>query len=161
MILSLLPVRRLLNELHNLVIQTAALSRYFWPVRPAHEWRGAQLRERFGMSADSPLRRRDLRNAIEHFDEQLDLYLERGVVRHVLPEYVGPFEEQSGVRIHLFRAYYIDTGVFELLGKRYEMEPLAKEVGRVYAQLHKDGRRGQSLTRANALSISHQEGSYE
>jgi len=132
---SAFPVFHLLGELQNLVLQSAALSRYFWPARSAHDWRGAQLRRAFGVSDESPLRSRDLRNALEHFDEQLDIYLEKRVVGRVLPEYVGPFEEQEGVPVHLFRAYYVDTGVFELLGKRYEIQPLAREVGRIHEQL--------------------------
>ncbi|MGH2568445.1 MAG: hypothetical protein ACRDGA_08915 [Bacteroidota bacterium] len=95
------------------------------------------MRKTFQMSDESPLRSRDLRNAIEHFDEQLDWYLEKGIVGHILPEYVGPFEAQRGVPIHLFRAYYVDTGVFELLGKRYEVVPLAQEIGTIHEQLKK------------------------
>ena len=130
-----LPVLNLLGELQNLVMQSAALSRYFWPVRSRHDWRGSQLRNAFGMSNESPLRSRDLRNAIEHFDEQLDRYLEKGLVGHILPEYVGPFGGHQEVPVHLFRAYYVDTRVFELLGKRYEISPLAEEIGRIHKQL--------------------------
>lgn len=133
--LSALPVSHLLNELQNFVVQAAALSRYFWPSRPAHAWRGRQLRAAFGVSDDSPLRSRELRNALEHFDEHLDRYLENGVVGQILPEYVGPLIEPPGVALHLFRAYYVDTGLFELLGKRYEIQPLATEVGMIYKQL--------------------------
>lgn len=141
--ISALPVHYVLTELQNLVVQAAALSRYFWPIRRAHEWRGAQLRAALKVSDESPLRSRDLRNAIEHFDEQLDRYLENTVAGHILPEYVGPFEEGVEVPVHVFRAYYVDIGVFELLGKRYEVEPLAREVDRVHQQLKEiDGSRG-------------------
>lgn len=135
--ISALPVQYLLSEVHNVVVQAAALSRYFWPVRAAHHWRGDYLRKMFQITEASPLRSRDLRNAIEHFDEQLDLYLENGIVGHILPEYVGPFEEPGDVPVHLFRAYYVDVGVFELLGKRYEIQPLAAAVARVHVQLEK------------------------
>lgn len=148
--IAALPVFHLLGELQNLVIQSAALSRYFWPARRAHEWRGAQLRKALRMSDDSPLRSRNLRNAIEHFDEQLDLYLENGIVGNILPEYVGPFEEHGDVPVHMFRAYYVDTGVFELLGNRYEIGPLAKEVGRIYEQLRKMDSDGSRLDRRDA-----------
>jgi hypothetical protein len=147
---SALPVFHLLGELQNLVLQSAALSRYFWPARSAHDWRGAQLRRAFGVSDESPLRSRDLRNALEHFDEQLDIYLEKRVVGRVLPEYVGPFVEQEGVPVHLFRAYYVDTGVFELLGKRYEVQPLARELGRIYEELRHMESDGGRLVRRDA-----------
>lgn len=140
---SALPVQYLLTELQNIIIQAGALSRYFWPTSSAHEWRGAQLRKAFSISEDSPLRSRELRNAIEHFDEQLDRYLENGVVGHILPEFVGLFREPEGVPVCLFRAYYVDIGVFELLGKKYEVQPLATEVTRIHEQLKKmDGEGG-------------------
>jgi hypothetical protein len=148
--IAALPVLHLLGELQNLVTQATAVSRYFWPVRAAHDWRGAQPRKAFGVSDESPLRARDLRNAIEHFDEQLDQYLENGIVGHIVPEYVGPFQEKRDVPVHLFRAYYLDTGVFELLGKCYEIEPLAGEIGRIYEQLRKMEINGGRLSRQDA-----------
>ena len=143
---SALPVFRLLGELQNLVIQAAALSRYFWPVRSAHAWRGEHLRRCFGVNESSALRSRDLRNAIEHFDEQLDNFLAQGPVGHFLPEYVGPFEEPEGVPVHLFRAYYIDTGVFELLGKRFEVQSIAAEVAKIHSDLKRMGATGGRLS---------------
>ncbi|MBX3302656.1 MAG: hypothetical protein KF693_10625 [Nitrospira sp.] len=145
-----LPVFHLLGELQNLVVQSAALSRYFWPARPAHEWRGACLRRAFAMSDDNPLRSRNLRNAIEHFDEQLDVYLERGIVGNILPEYVGPSSDRGDIPIHLFRGYFIDTGVFELLGNRYEIEPLAQEISRVHELLRRMESNGGRLALADA-----------
>src|SRR5689334_18838746 len=62
----------LLNNLQNIVIHGAALSRYFWPVRKGHEARAQFLKKCLGVAEDSPLKNRDLRNQIEHFDEKLD-----------------------------------------------------------------------------------------
>ena len=95
-----------LNHLQNIVGMGAALSRYFWPVRAGHEKRGEILRERFKVTDSSPLKSRDLRNEIEHFDEKLDVYLSKGIVGVIIPHYIGPFLENGGVPSHLFRAYY-------------------------------------------------------
>lgn len=149
--IPVLATRHLLGELHNFVIQAAALSRYFWPVRSAHEWRGIQLRKTFGISESSPLKSRDLRNAIEHFDEQLDKYLENGIVGHILPQYVGSFSESIGVPVHLFRAYYVDRGIFELLGKRYEINPIAMEVYAIHEQLKRMDKAGCMFGSKNIL----------
>lgn len=130
-----LPIHHLLDELQNFVVQAAALSRYFWPAQPAHRWRGAQLREVFDISDDNPLKSRGLRNAIEHFDEQLDKHLEKDIVGHIVPQYVGLFSESDGVPVHLFRAYYVDKAIFELLGKRYDINPMAEAVHAVHVQL--------------------------
>ncbi len=128
---------RFLNELQNIVLNSAALSRYFWPVRKNHHWRGEQLREVFQIDENSALHSRDLRNAIEHFDEKLDTYLERGIVGQILPEYIGPFSESSGIPIHIFRGYYVDIGVFQLLDNQYEVQPIIDEGARIHQQLRK------------------------
>lgn len=123
-----------LNELQNIIVQGAAVSRYFWPADKGHEARGKELRQQFQVTEDSPLKSRDLRNMIEHFDEKLDHYLARGIVGHIIPHYFGPEGKGSGVPKHFFRAYFINTGVFEILGKRYEIEPLAIELWRLQEQ---------------------------
>lgn len=140
-----LPVHYLLEHLQNLVIHAAALSRYFWPVGKKHEWRGDQMREAFGISDGSALKPRELRNAIEHFDERLDLYVEDGLVGQIIPEYVGPVPPSSGVPLHLFRGYYVDTGEFELLGNRFNIPEIAGEVLRIRDELRRMDAQGGRL----------------
>jgi hypothetical protein len=126
-----------LNHLQNIVVMAAALSRYFWPVRPAHQERGALLRSQFQMTDASPLKSRDLRNEIEHFDEKLDIYFSRPVVGVIIPQYIGPYLEKSGVPGHLFRAYYTDRGIFEVLGRQFPIVPLVDEIQRIDARLER------------------------
>jgi hypothetical protein len=127
----------LLDELQNVVLQAGALSRYFWPVRkkPHSVRRGEQLRRSFAMSESSPLYSRHLRNALEHFDERLDDYLHGGIVGVILPEYVGMRPADETVPFHLFRAYYLDVGVFSLLGEEFSIPPVVDELGRVHERL--------------------------
>ena len=120
-----------LNELQNIIVQGAAVSRYFWPVKDKYRARGAELRTIYRISDDSPLRSRDLRNAIEHFDERLDDHLAQGVVGTIYPHYLGPEPPPSQVKQHFFRAYFINTGVFQLLEHRFEIDPLARELWRL------------------------------
>jgi len=86
-----------------------------------------------------------LRNAMEHFDERLDRYLSRGIVGNIVPQYFGPSPNNDGVPRHTFRSYYIDVGVFELLGDRYEIEPIAKELWRLHEVLTKCDQQGGRL----------------
>jgi hypothetical protein len=125
----------ILNLLQNIIVQGAALSRYLWPVRKGHAKRGQMLRNYLKVNDDSPLKTRDLRNDIEHFDEKLDLYLANGLVGYILPQYVGLQPENDGVPYHVFRAYYVDVVIFELLGKRYEIQSLADEISRLHTLL--------------------------
>jgi hypothetical protein len=78
-----------LNHLQNVVAMGAALSRYFWPIRPAHRERGELLRSQFKVTDTSPLKSRQLRNEIEHFDEKLDVYFSQRIVGVVIPQYIG------------------------------------------------------------------------
>jgi hypothetical protein len=130
--------RALLDELQNVVVHAAALSPYFWPTSTNNDRytaRGEQLRAALGIAEDSPLKGRQLRNHIEHFDEKLDEYLKEGIAGHILPEYVGLMREPDGVPVHHFRAYYLDTGTFEMLGKRYDVQPIVEELSRIHEVL--------------------------
>lgn len=120
-----------LDELQNIIVQGAAVSRYFWPSNTAHEARGRELRQQFQVTEDCPLKSRDLRNMIEHFDEKLDHYFSKGIAGYIIPHYFGPEGTSNGVPEHYFRAYFTDVGVFEILGKRYEIEPITRELWRL------------------------------
>jgi hypothetical protein len=133
-----LPTHAILNELQNVIVNGAALSRYFWPVRKKeHEGRGAQLREALKISDNNPLYFRELRNAIEHFDERLDKYISSGIVGAVIPEYVGPKPYENDVPVHFFRAFFTDTGVFRLLETEHEIELIVEEIIRINELLEK------------------------
>lgn len=137
----------LLNELQNVILQAAALSRYFWPARSGHETRAKQLRDALDVTEANPLKNRDLRNEIEHLDEKLDAYFADGIAGYIFPEFVGPLPESDGVPAHILRAYYLDVGLFEMLGKRYELQPLADEIVRVHGRLLLADRCGGRLNR--------------
>jgi hypothetical protein len=130
------PVQdEVLDGLQNIVLQGGSLSRYFWPIRPGREARGELLRAACGVTEGSPLKSRELRNALEHFDERLDDYLMTSIVGFILPQYVGPLPEREEVPSHIFRAYYTDHGLFELLGNRYPIDPIVGEIGRIHERL--------------------------
>jgi hypothetical protein len=115
--------------------QAAALSRYFWPSRERepHLSRAAHLRETLEVSDDSALKDRDLRNHLEHFDERLDQVASSGIVGVILPTYVGPRQDEPQIPTTLFRAYYTDTGEFEVLGHRFSMQPIIDEIAQLDA----------------------------
>ena len=142
--LSDIDTHDILNELQNVVVQVA-ISRYFWPVRKNHELRAEHLRNAFGIKNENPLHSRELRDALEHFDERLDKYLCAGIAGTILPEYFGPLPESTAVPIHVFRAYYFDVGQFQLLDNRYEVPPIATEIIRLNRELERRDREGGRL----------------
>jgi hypothetical protein len=144
------PTKRILDNLQNLVLQAASLSRYFWPVRKGHENRGSVLRDAFSINETSPMFDRSLRNALEHFDERLDNYLASGIVGYVFPEYVGPAPADNDVPGHFFRAYFFDRGIFRLLGEEFSIEPLAAEMQSIHEKLSRMDQQGGTLRRMPA-----------
>ncbi len=134
---------RILDNLQNFLVHAAALSRYFWPSKKGqnnlHKLRSGALKSHFGLTKDSALKSRKLRNQLEHFDENLDKYLwDKPIVGYIMPAYVGAEIRRDGVPAHFFRAFYIDTGIFETLGVRHEIQPIADEVCKVYKTLHSE-----------------------
>jgi len=129
--------RIIIDGMQTLALQAAALSRYLWPARmkKLHLLRAARLRSGLGISENCCLSNRDLRNAIEHFDERLDEFCLTLLSGVILPTYVGPLGEKHDVPTHLFRAYYTDIGVFEVLGERFEMVPMLEEVEELHGRL--------------------------
>lgn len=56
---------------------------------------------------------------------------DKPITGHVIQFYVGASPDSGGVPLHVFRAYYIDVGVFESLGTRYEIQPIADEIMKI------------------------------
>ena len=124
-----------LRHLQNVVLQAGSLSKYFWPIRKQHYWRGRILRDKFGLSDGHALQSRKLRDAFEHFDERLDAYIESGLVGIVLPQFVGPRPRSDGVPGHFFWAYLVDENSFQLLGENFALEPIVAGILEIHEKL--------------------------
>ncbi len=138
-----------LDQFQNIIQQAAALSRYFWPSynkdqnkNEIFQKRGEYLREYFDMSENNPLKNRELRNAIEHFDEKLDLYLQKPIAGEFFPNYVGKKPDENHQNCKFFRAYFTDTEEFEVLGKKFHVVLLINEIIRIYNHLIVDNETG-------------------
>jgi hypothetical protein len=143
-----LPRPVLFEQLQNILHQAACISRYFFPAgrapKPLHVARAGRLRQAFGVDDDNPLAERDLRNAIEHFDERLDEYLTENHIGEFVPEDVGYLPRKSEVPLHIFKGFYTHPLIFVLLGQSYEMAPIVNEMLRINKALQgctEDGHR--------------------
>jgi hypothetical protein len=132
---------QVLDNIQNLLIHAGALSRFFWPSKSGlhmlHKKRAETLRSFFNLSDDSPLKNRKLRNQLEHLDENLDNYLwSKPIVGFIIPAFVGGESNNNDIPTHIFRAFYIDSGVFETLGQRFELQPIIDELCSIYDRLN-------------------------
>ena len=129
----------LLNALQEVLGHTAAISKYFWPARKGalYAQRGQQLRTVYGIDDTSPLQNREVRNAIEHFDERLDKFMKSFPTGTIYPSYIGSRAKAEADSICCFRAYFIDNQVFRILDTEIHMPPILKEIGRIQELLGK------------------------
>lgn len=139
----------ILDNIQVLISCGAALSRYFWPSRRTspHKERARRLRESLGVTAASPLKSRDIRNMIEHFDERLDEFLRNAVAGRFIPAYIGNRPEDPEVPTYFFRAYYTEPAIFEVLGERFEIKPIFEEIQRLHSVLTNCSKNGSVLPR--------------
>ena len=118
---------------------SASVSRFFWPSTykknpnfNLHKKRGEFLRDVFAVTDESPLKDRNHRNEIEHFDEKIDIFLNRKNIMGIsYPEKIFRDRHNGGLRSHNFRAFYIHENEFEVLGTFFAIEPIIKELRRL------------------------------
>lgn len=135
-----------LDAVQSIALHAAALSKYFWPVGKRYKARGEHLRRKLGVLDGGPLEDRNLRNQLEHLDEKLDDYFkEQAFSGCVFPEFFGPEPNRDGPRALFFRAYFINTGEFEVLGDKYPIPALVSEVARIHELLHQMDAQGGRL----------------
>src|SRR5690606_3346372 len=85
----------ILDAIQNMLVHTANLAKYFWETNKGphkiHRKRAQNLRKMFNVSNASAIKDKNLRNHLEHLDENLDKYLcSKPIVGNIYPAYVGP-----------------------------------------------------------------------
>jgi len=137
----------LFEQLQNILHQAGCVSRYFFPSRekPIHAGRARRLRQALDVKDGNPLAGRDLRNAIEHFDERLDKYLLENHVGTFFPEDVDYLPPESEVPLHVFKGFYVQPEIFVLLGTPYKMAPVVDEMLRIHGALQASVQNGYRL----------------
>jgi len=127
----------ILDAIQNMLVHTANLAKYFWETNKGlhkiHRKRAQNLRKIFNVSDTSAIKDKGLRNHLEHLDENLDKYLwSKPIVGNIYPAYVGPEMSRDAVPYHFFRAFFTDSGTFESLGLRFEIQPIVDELYELY-----------------------------
>jgi predicted DNA-binding protein YlxM (UPF0122 family) len=63
------------------------------------------------------------------------MYLEGGIAGHIFPSLILDKPEETDVPHHIFRAYYLNDRVYQILGERHNVQPIFDEVMRVHELL--------------------------
>ncbi|MHC5656132.1 hypothetical protein [Stappia sp. ICDLI1TA098] len=149
------PPEIIFSEVQEGLAHSAALSRFFWPVRKRNtlsDARGTNLRNAFGLDVASPLKDRDLRNAFEHFDEDLDRFLLANDTGYFFP---APMiddhtlaDEQLG---KIFKLVDPAHHVCVLLGRKFDFKSIRAEVKKVLNQALEMDQNGSRLRDPKSL----------
>lgn len=124
----------IVSSIHEALSHAASLSRFFWPARSrgVAPSRGENLRRSFEVDQGSPLFDRELRNALEHFDERLDEYLLWNEAGHFFPDARVDSHELADEMIgHIFKLVDPTHQIFVVLGQKFYFQPIRREVERI------------------------------
>lgn len=137
----------ILNIFQNIIINVAGISRFFWPVKKSGfcKARGERLREIYLVNDLSVLKNRDMRNFIEHFDENLDDFLNEFNTGSVILNYAGLSTHIDDTTI-FFRAFFYDKFIFKILNVEYKIEPIIEEINRIHEILLRQQEKGERFT---------------
>lgn len=133
------------RQTHSFLTHASNVSRLFWPPRlnkkkdePTEDYekrsaftkaRGKALRELFAINEQSPLKNRDLRDHLEHYDERLDHWSNTSQNRNICSDTIGPPNAISGIApTDTMRWFDPTTNSFLFRGEKYELQALVTEV---------------------------------
>lgn len=130
----------LIELAENIVNQSGIISRYFFPTRDKynpdknriHQLRGEKLRELFSIDQNNILSNRKFRNYIEHFDENLDQFLNKPIAGNIYPKVIFINSNEINSLMYLFKAYVINEFKFISLNEEIEIFTLAEEIYRIH-----------------------------
>ncbi len=126
----------------NIVNQAGIISKYFFPPvndkktkNLIHKLRGEKLRETFKIDDNQELSNRTFRNYIEHFDEKLDLFLNKTIAGNIIPpKSVFWASENINEVTYIFKTYIISEFKFISLNEQIVLPKLVEEIYSVYNQ---------------------------
>jgi hypothetical protein len=144
------------SAIHEAMGHAASLSRFFWPsgagprtraaFRDLKTARAAKLREAFAVTESSPLRDRSLRDALEHFDERIDVYLLSSDAGRYMPvPRIGESKDLPNGVDHVFKLVDPTVECFVILDRKFSFGEVRSEVARILLEARRMSRTGDRL----------------
>lgn len=133
--------RELFRSVHSLLTHTSNVSKIFWPIKSkGREWqarkaRGELLRERVPVIVNlETLKDREVRNHLEHFDERLDEWRNRGVGFYA-QDNIGPIAALGVDEKCVMRHYDNETNCFVFRGHSFDIQAVINDFETLYSEL--------------------------
>ncbi len=124
----------LIDISENIINGCAAVSRYLNPTKQnsIHKLRGEKLRKYLSINDDNILLSREVRNFIEHFDENLDTFLQQPIAGNIYPKRVVFNSNELDEVCFVFKCYIVNEFKYKTLDREVNILPLTKEIYRIY-----------------------------
>jgi len=111
---------------------SANVSKLYFPSKRDRERainRGKALRKLIGLSDESIIKNRELRDHFEHFDARLDDYFQSSKNNVFIDKNIGPISEIKGLNTkELFRHFDDKNQVVIFLGEEYDIKAIRTEL---------------------------------
>lgn len=146
----------IVSAVHEALNHCGGLSKVFWaPDKKDRlaQARSQKLRSAFALEDTSPLNNRELRNALEHFDERLDSFLVGYPIGMFFPAgLVAPHEVADEAPGQIFRMVDPWSRIFVIFNQKYPFHEVFLEADRVTSLAKKFMNNGGRLPRVNTLT---------
>jgi len=112
------------RSLHSLLTHASNVSKLLWPPRPKQhnaKARGHELRGILGITDQSPLKSRELRNNLEHFDERLDEWV-KSPIAMIVDDTIGDISQAKRFGDDVWRWYDPQSLEFLFKGEKYQLD---------------------------------------
>jgi predicted DNA-binding protein YlxM (UPF0122 family) len=118
---------RVFFSVHAFLSHAANVSKFFWPSRKASKSRGEFLREELNIDNNSPIRLRNFRNHLEHYDERLEDWASSSQRKNIVDRNIMPRNAISGIDPEDFhRNLDPQTLKFYFRGEDYDLSAIAE-----------------------------------
>jgi len=138
----------IMAHLQEALAHAASVSRFLWPASKSELTlaRAMKLRTAFNIVDKNPLKNRNLRNVIEHFDERLDDFLLRDLVGPMMPgAIVADYRDIQGNIGYVFKLIDPANCVCIILGVECHYLPIRLAVTDVLSRAHRMDEAGSRL----------------
>jgi hypothetical protein len=124
------PSDRFWYSLQAALIALGNISKLLWPPEKKLAWRGETLRALLGVSADSPLKDRALRNQLEHFDEHVAAWASAERPEPATDDFLGPTSLFPDAQ-QFYRSFQRDSWTVGFQDRRLSLRPSVEAAARL------------------------------
>lgn len=112
----------IINSIDDFVDHAARAALILWPVKKSRDVSAAGLRKTIAVDEDHPLKNRNLRHSLQHFDERLQAWIDANPNGNIADYLVGPENMIVGGAVTQFRRFDPATKMYYFLDHCYDIQ---------------------------------------